>query len=276
MAFANAAARPRSSERYSLSSIGNHISESLTDVNSFSHIHHVSDLLFNGRMKTIGEIRRIRLEQLVQETKSKTLEEVSELSGASPGYLSQVRNMLPDSKTGKPKEMGKAVAEKLRAGFQKPIGWMDTLDALPEESNIKNRNRRLGEVPKISWVKAGDLCDVIDFLEPGDAKNWLICPVKHGPRTFVLQVDGPSMDSGDREGYPDGYDIFVDPDVEPGNGHDVVVRTPDGRATFKRLQINNEGKFLLALNPDWPNRITPVPEGTVICGVVIYSGRPRM
>lgn len=83
------------------------------------------------------------------------------------------------------------------------------------------------------------------------------------------------MDTGDAEGYPDGYDIFVDPDVQPEHKSDVVVRTPDGRATFKRLLIEPDGKFLMALNPNWPNRIIPVPDGTVICGVVIYTGRPR-
>lgn len=148
------------------------------------------------------------------------------------------------------------------------------LDSDPEQ-NLKKIRSIHGEVPKISWVKAGELCDVVDFLEPGDAVDWLICPVKHGARTFALQVDGPSMDTGDAEGYPDGYDIFVDPDIEPKNGDDVVVRTPSGKATFKRLQITNEGNLLIALNPDWPNRIIPVPEGTIICGVVIYSGRPR-
>lgn len=143
------------------------------------------------------------------------------------------------------------------------------------EANFLQRDIRITSVPKISWVKAGAYTDVIDFLEPGDAQDWLPCPTKHGPKTFALQVDGSSMDSGNPDGYPDGYDIFVDPDVEPKHGDDVVVRTPDGQATFKRLQINSEGQFLLALNPNWPNRIIKAPEGTVICGVVIYAGRPR-
>lgn len=204
---------------------------------------------------------------------------MAEIGGTSEAYLSQVKNQTPDSKNGIPKQMGSKVAAKLCLGFNKPIGWMDTLDSTEsepsEKSNIRRFTGKLGEVPKISWVRAGALCDVDDPFEPGDAKDWLICPVKHGPRTFALQVDGDSMDAGDRDSYPDGYDIFVDPDVEPRHGDDVVVRTPNGAATFKRLQINADEKFLLALNPQWPDRIIKVPEGTVICGVVIYSGKPR-
>ncbi|MCB5186632.1 hypothetical protein LG200_01280 [Methylobacillus caricis] len=106
-----------------------HISETLTIVNSEKHIHYISDLLFNANtMRTIGEIRRIRLEELVQQTKSKTLEEVAEIAGLSAAYLSQVRNRLPDSKSGTPKELGKIAAGKLCAGFKKPSGWMDNLD----------------------------------------------------------------------------------------------------------------------------------------------------
>lgn len=144
-----------------------------------------------------------------------------------------------------------------------------------EPTNVKNVKAILNAVPKISWVQAGDLCDAEDHYEPGAADEWLICPVKHGKRTYVLEVVGDSMNSGDLDGYLEGFDIFVDPDIEPKHGDDVIVRTPDSKATFKRLQITEDGKYLLALNKTWPNRIIKVPEDTVICGVVIYSGKSR-
>src|SRR5690606_31589771 len=137
--------------------------------------------------------------ELVQSTRSKTLEEVAELSETSAAYLSQVRNRLKDSKTGTPKEMGRKVAEKLRLAFDKPPGWMDNLDMQGEVTmpspvvmsamvtsyapNIIDTGRQIGAVPKISWVKAGEYAEVEDFYEPGDADEWLPCPVRHGPRT---------------------------------------------------------------------------------------------
>ena len=176
------------------------------------------------------------------------------------------------------KSFGERKARALELQAKMPPYWLDEEhedSPIIADSNVIELDRQTGLVPKISWVRAGLFCDIDDPLEPGDAKEWLICPVKHGPKTYVLQVDGPSMDSGDGKGYADGEDIFVDPDVRPENGSDVIARTPNGKATFKRYQVHSEGNFLLALNPDWPERIIKVPEGTVICGVVIYSGRPR-
>lgn len=75
--------------------------------------------------------------------------------------------------------------------------------------------------------------------------------------------------------YPEGVDIFVDPSLQAHHNDDVVVRDHEGKATLKRLKITPEGKFLEAVNPNWPNRFIKIPDGSTICGVVIYSGRKR-
>lgn len=144
-----------------------------------------------------------------------------------------------------------------------------------DSSNVKNVNAVLNAVPKISWVQAGDVCDAEDHYEPGHADEWLICPVKHGKNTYVLEVVGDSMNSGEADGYLEGFDIFVDPDVNARHGDDVIVKTSDNKATFKRLQVTEDGQYLLALNKTWPNRIIQVPEDSIICGVIIYSGKSR-
>lgn len=129
-----------------------------------------------------------------------------------------------------------------------------------------------GKVPLISWVRAGELCESPDLFQPGDADEWLYCPVPHSPSTFCLRVLGDSQDDGTPDGYRDGEIIFVDPDVTPIPGHDVVVRTPDAKMTFKRLKQDTDGLYLLGLNG---KKIVRVPEGTVFCGVVIFSGVRR-
>lgn len=129
-----------------------------------------------------------------------------------------------------------------------------------------------GQVPLISWVRAGELCESHDNYHPGDAEHWMDCPVPHGPRTYCLQLSCDSMDDGGADAYRDGEIIFVDPDASADPGRDVVVRTPDNKTTFKRLKEDQEGRYLLALNG---KKIVRVPEDTVFCGVVIFSGRRR-
>jgi SOS-response transcriptional repressor LexA len=144
-----------------------------------------------------------------------------------------------------------------------------------KETNFKEGPELNARCPLISWVQAGEMCDAYDPFPPGVADEWYQCPVKHGPFTYVLEVIGESMDTGDAHGYREGEHIYVDPEQQPKHGDDVIVRTPDGKATFKRLQVTPDGNYLLALNPNWPNRIIKVEEGTVICGKIIYSGKPR-
>lgn len=220
-------------------------------------------------METVGKrIEKVRLEKGLSKT------QIWKSAGLTSGIYSQWLN-------------GMALSGETLINVARVLGvnpeWLATgkgpkylTGSLTDEKpNVKDIKYELNTVPKISWVQAGDVCETEDYYEPGSADEWLICPVKHGKRTFVLEVVGDSMNSGDMDGYIEGLDIFVDPDVEPKHGDDVIVRTPENKATFKRLQITDEGKYLLALNKTWPNRIIEVPEGTVICGVVIYSGKSR-
>lgn len=84
----------------------------------------ISNLVLNDGMKTIAEIRRDNLKRLVNETASRTLREVSDLTNVNPAYLSQIKNALPDHH-GNPREMGDAIARRLELGMGKPKAWMD-------------------------------------------------------------------------------------------------------------------------------------------------------
>ena len=69
-------------------------------------------------MNTIGEVRRAHLDQLAAELG--TLEAVAELAGTTSVYLSQIRNRAVDSKNGRPREMGSAMARRLELACGKP------------------------------------------------------------------------------------------------------------------------------------------------------------
>lgn len=124
--------------------------------------------------------------------------------------------------------------------------------------------RPTNKVPLISFVQAGSWEEAVDSYQLNDAAEWLDVPLPHSASAYCLEVSGSSMEPE----YYEGGKILVDPTVEAMNGDDVVVRTPDGKVTFKRLQRSAEGSFLIAVNPDFPNRIIEMPDESVFCGVV--------
>lgn len=98
-------------------------SESLNKSNSESHISNYSDLLFNGIMKTIDEIRRKNLSLAIK--KVKTAAALAAMTGSAAAYLSQIKNAAPDSKTGTPKTMGDDLARRIESAIGESAGWMD-------------------------------------------------------------------------------------------------------------------------------------------------------
>ncbi|MCK9506515.1 MAG: S24 family peptidase [Porticoccaceae bacterium] len=165
---------------------------------------------------------------------------------------------------------GRSIGEKVARYIETELGLAPY--ALDGMQNVIAGPDIVGRLPLISWVRAGELCEAPDNFQPGDAEEWLDCPVKHGPNAYCLRVKGDSMDDGTADSYRDGEIIFVDPAIGAVAGHDVVVRTPDGKTTFKRLKQDHDGMYLLGLNG---KKIIRVPEGTVFCGVVIFSGIKR-
>ena len=193
----------------------------------------------------------------------------SELSARTGERVSQGAISALEKRDSKSSEFTAILAEALGVTVDSLLGKPFVVKQLVAEYKSETSEKMLDKCPVISWVQAGKLCELDDVLDYESAEEWRYCPVKHSSKTYVLIVNGDSM----APEYPDKSEIFVDPLIEPINNDDVVVSTADNKATFKRLQITHEGKHLLALNPNWPNRIIEVAEGTMICGVVIYSGR---
>ena len=158
-------------------------------------------------------------------------------------------------------------------------------ELLPESSLARSGNTRgthnteagpdiRGMVPLISWVQAGAWREVIDNFAPGVADEWLPCPVCHSPSTFVLRVRGESMlNPQGRPSFHEGDLIFVDPERLAEHGSLVVVRLDDSKeATFKRLVVEGDKRYLKALNPAWPEPMIKINGNATICGVVIFKG----
>ncbi|MBO1894199.1 LexA family transcriptional regulator [Shewanella sp. BF02_Schw] len=125
-----------------------------------------------------------------------------------------------------------------------------------------------GFFPLISWVQAGAWSS-IEEIHALEAERFP-CPVACSNQTFVLKVQGVSMEPTFR----DGDLIFVDPETEWRHGAYVVARLDEhNEATFKQLVIEGNQKFLKPLNPNWPEQLIPINGNCSIVGVVVFSGR---
>lgn len=94
-------------------------------VNTVTRIPLFAFCQHNHVMITNEETRLLNLRRLRAE--AGTFVVLAERCQTSESYLSQIHNRLPDSNTGKAKNIGDRLARKLETGMQKPVGWMDAL-----------------------------------------------------------------------------------------------------------------------------------------------------
>ncbi len=151
--------------------------------------------------------------------------------------------------------------------------WLETGKGqmIREGANVELGPEIKGRLPLISWVQAGSWSEVVDLFHPGDAEDWLPCPVGHSESAFALRVRGESMfNPHGRRSFQDGDMIFVDPARHAENGSLVIAKLEeDQQATFKELVIDGDRRYLKALNPAWPERFVQINGNCHIVGVVI-------
>lgn len=97
-------------------------------------LHHLNGALpFNSGMRCIGEIRRLRLLRLKQEL-GLTFAEMSVRLGRSrrDATLSQIAQSAPNSRSGRPRQLGDDQARLLERTFEREVGWMDRDPLLDE------------------------------------------------------------------------------------------------------------------------------------------------
>lgn len=135
------------------------------------------------------------------------------------------------------------------------------------DSNVSPGPDIKGKYPLISWVQAGTWSSI--YEEPLINAVRYPCPVACSDKTFVLRVQGISMEPR----FSEGDLIFVDPEAEVKSRKFVVARLDDSNeATFKQIIIEGEMKFLRPLNPNWPEQLIPINGNCTIVGVVVFAG----
>jgi SOS-response transcriptional repressor LexA len=145
-----------------------------------------------------------------------------------------------------------------------------------ENLSVNNSNklqvRTLTLVPIITYRQAAEWPKMKNKFTADES---FPCPVPYGPDTYVMRVQGVSMETPHgNSGFSPGHFIFVDPNVEPVNNSSVIVKVDgEDEVMLRQLMIDGSKRYLRALNPTWPNPIIEMQDNATIVGVVILTGR---
>lgn len=201
-------------------------------------------------METVGQ--RIKALRRVTKTSQKELGKFCGVSDVAVGYWEKDINVP-----------GGESLSKLAKYFNTSIDYI--LYGTEFEGNLITKMRR---VPVISWVQAGQFTECKAAEVFSEVDKWVETSLRIGDSSFALEVKGDSMTNPNGlPTIPEGATVIVDPDAEPLNGKIVVARL-DGtnEATVKKLVIDGPQKFLVPLNPRYPN--ISINGNCLIIGVV--------
>ena len=201
-------------------------------------------------METGGQ--RIKALRRITKTSQKELGKFCGVSDVAVGYWEKDIN-VPG---------GESLA-KLAKYFNTSIDYI--LYGTEFEGNLITKMRR---IPVISWVQAGQFTECKAAEVFSEVDKWVETSLRIGDSSFALEVKGDSMTNPNGlPTIPEGATVIVDPDAEPLNGKIVVARL-DGtnEATVKKLVIDGPQKFLVPLNPRYPN--ISINGNCLIIGVV--------
>lgn len=140
--------------------------------------------------------------------------------------------------------------------------------------NIKTAPLARKAVPVITLIRAGAMKEIDYVPEVWQGDRWESPQEKLGPRGWAHVVEGDSMDDGTDKGIPEGWLIFVDPDLAPRAGNFVIAKDVSTQsATFKKLTYDGGRWYLKPLNRQYQAIEIDSPELRVI-GVVTEARPP--
>lgn len=192
-----------------------------------------------------------------------TQAEVAEMAGTTQQAIVQ----LESGKTKRPRYLPE-LAKALKCDIQ----WLlDGKGALLER-NVSNPKdyKPTTRYPVLSKVQAGAWDEACEPYTIKDVDMWLESDAHTQGDAFWLQVEGDSMTAPIGLSIPAGTFVLFDTGREAVNGSLVVAKlTDDNEATFKKLIIDGNQKYLKGLNPQWP--MVPVNGNCKVLGVAIET-----
>lgn len=185
------------------------------------------------------------------------LTDIADLLGKAPAQVSAFGGKNPT------KGIGDQIAREIEVALRLHHGYLDMPYGMGEFSNATVLSHTGRKLPVIGAIAAGAWCDSHETFDPRNAEEWIEAPGPVGPHSFILRVEGISMEPK----FLEGDKIVIDPSLEALPGHYVAAkRVRDQATTLKQLRQEANELYLFALNPDWPDRIIKMTEEWVICG----------
>lgn len=192
-----------------------------------------------GQMRSIREIRHHQLMVLI--TQMGSIQAVADQLGKSHSQISQLRNQLAHSTSGKPRGIGDDLAREIEKKFDRPYGWMDQL-AEPEDSNVESAGRPsvVRRVPVVGEAKMGPdgHYDEAQYPPGGDGT---VDGYSSDPDAYALRVRGDSMHPAIRH----GSFVVVEPHGRCVTGEYVALQLVDGRKMVKELIIERPTEIVV-------------------------------
>lgn len=144
------------------------------------------------------------------------------------------------------------------------VSKLDNNVDLSQKISIKGR-----PVPVISWVQAGAWTGVDSIPVGTQFEEWLPPNPDSGKNGYGLIVVGSSM----KPDFKPSDRIYVNPDIQTYDlqTDDLVIVSCSGEseATFKKLIVEGDNKYLQPLNPNWPDQIIKLTEDCRLVGKVV-------
>ncbi|WP_058972628.1 S24 family peptidase [Type-D symbiont of Plautia stali] len=216
------------------------------------------------------DIRKANLEQMLKKhlaSSGNTKASFADLLGISASQFSQ---LLGEKSV---RNVGDKMARKIEASLGLSNGWLDSLHSqASNDVNISNPvpYSRGVRYPVLSKVQAGAWAEACEPYTLKDIDLWLESDAHLQGDAFWLEVEGDSMTAPMGLSIPEGTFVLFDTGREAANGNLVIAKlVDDNEATFKKLVIDGNQKYLKGLNPQWP--MTPINGNCKIIGVAIET-----
>lgn len=216
------------------------------------------------------DIRKANLEQMLKKhlaSSGNTKASFADLLGISASQFSQ---LLGEKSV---RNVGDKMARKIEASLGLANGWLDSLHSPATiDANVANPvpYSRGVRYPVLSKVQAGAWSEACEPYTLKDIDLWLESDAHLQGDAFWLEVEGDSMTAPMGLSIPEGTFVLFDTGREAANGNLVIAKlVDDNEATFKKLVIDGNQKYLKGLNPQWP--MTPINGNCKIIGVAIET-----
>ncbi|MEE4626649.1 S24 family peptidase [Pseudomonas alliivorans] len=204
----------------------------------------------------ISETRLQNFRRVLADKKLR-LVDVADALGKAPAQVSSFGGKNPT------KGIGDQIAREFEKAFGLHRGYLDMPHGVGELNTttvLSHTGRTLPVITPnmaVEWHDSGRLADTRDVCE------WIEAPGPVGAQAFVLVVEGISMEPK----LSNGDKVVIDPALEALPGQIIaLMRTQDKAVILRQLMMEGNEQYLLALNPNWPERILKMTNDWSICG----------